>query len=131
MIYILINAVPILAAAVAGLVAGWLYLFACNARPVPPPGRAAISVAFVAQAWLAAILAGALILAPPKAGVWPMTIGSAVVIWIGFAVPVMIVTGLRQRATSRAIVIDCGHWLVIMLVQVIVLRLIGLTPPTG
>ena len=76
-----------------------------------------------------AILAGALILAPAKAGDWTMVIGSAVVIWIGCVVPVCIVT-LRARAVAAgAVAADCAYWLVVMLAQAFVLKSIGLVPP--
>lgn len=129
MIYILLNAVPILMATLAGLVIGWLYW-----RMVAPRrriGNGFAGLAFIAQAWLCAILAGALILAPPEAGVWTMTIGSAVVIWIGFVVPTMLVSERFRNVPVSASIGDCLHWLAVMLVQAVVLRLIGLVPPPG
>ena len=126
MIYIVLNAVPILLATLAGLIAGVaLHRIAGG----PRPGAATLVITFLAQSWFAAILAGALILAPPKAAAWVMAIGSAVVIWIGFVVPVTIVT-LRQRGHSwRDILVDCGYWLGVMLVQALVLKSMGLVPP--
>jgi hypothetical protein len=122
MIYIAINALPILAAAVAGLAFGALWY-----RRSVTPG--VIATAFVAGAWLAAILAGALILAPPKGGVWTMTIGSAVVIWAGFVAPALVASYRLRGLSWRTIAADCGYWLGAMVVQAIVMRLIGLTPP--
>lgn len=122
MIYIWLNIVPILIAALASVgLAGVIY------------GRKAavgtLVVVFVAQAWLAAILAGALILAPPKGGVWTMTIGSAVVIWAGFVAPTL-AAGYRLRGQSwRTIGIDGAYWLAAMVMQAIIMRLIGLVPP--
>jgi len=126
MIYILLNAVPILAATLAGLVIGIVY----HRLAGLPRGNAALVITtLIAQAWFAAILAGALILAPPKAPEWVMAVGSAVVIWIGFVVPVSIVT-LRARAIAAAIVAaDCLYWLVVMVTQAIVLKSMGLVPP--
>ncbi len=122
MIYIVLNLAPILAATLAGLLAG-LVLH----RDRHGPGY--WLTAFIAQAWFAAILAGALILAPPKAAAWVMAIGSAVVIWIGFVVPATIVT-LRYRRTAWGEVLrDCGYWLVVMVVQALVLKSWGLVPP--
>jgi hypothetical protein len=83
----------------------------------------------VAQGWFAAILAGALILAPAKAGDWTMALGSAVVIWIGFVVPVSIVTLRARQQRWSAALLDCLYWLVVMLVQAIVLKSWGLVPP--
>ncbi len=81
------------------------------------------------QRRLAAILAGALILAPPKGGVWVMTIGSAVVIWLGFVVPTLAVSLQMAGQRWARIVRAWGWWLVAMLVQAVVLRLVGLVPP--
>ncbi len=122
MIYIKLNAIAILVATLAGLLAG----------VVVRQQRRSIGfylTAFVAQAWFAAILAGALILAPPKAAPWVMAIGTAVVIWIGFIVPATIVT-LRQRGQAwGAVGGDCLYWLAVMVVQALVLKSMGLVPP--
>ncbi len=126
MIYILLNAGPILAATLAGLVIGLAYH---RLAGLPRAGMGLLATTAVAQAWFAAILAGALILAPAKAGDWTMAIGSAVVIWIGFVVPVCVVT-LRARAVSAgAVVLDCLYWLAVMVTQAIILKSIGLVPP--
>jgi len=126
MIYILLNAVPILAATLAGLVIGAFYL---RVAGMPRGGVGLLVTVAIAQAWFAAILAGALILAPPKAPDWVMAVGSAVVIWIGFVVPVSIVT-LRARNTGAgAVAADCLYWLVVMVTQAVILKSIGLVPP--
>lgn len=126
MIYILLNAGPILAAALASLAFGVLYT---RLAALPERGLLFLGVAFVAQAWFAAILAGALILAPPRGDAWTMAIGSAVVIWIGFVVPATVVTLGARRVGAAAIGLDCLHWLVAMLIQAVVLKSIGLVPP--
>jgi len=121
MIYIVLNAVPILVAAALATVLGAIWYRRTSIGT--------LAVLFVAQAWLAAILAGALILAPPKGGVWTMTIGSAFVIWIGFVLPAL-TASYRLRGTAwRIIGIDAGYWLTAMLAEAVVMRLIGLTPP--
>ena len=121
MIYIVINAVPI---GLATLLALLLAQFVDR-----PKGLGSWIVALAAAAWLGAILAGALILAPPKAPLWVMTIGSAVVIWIGFVVPALatslLMAGQRWGRIGRA----CLWWLAVMVVQAVVMRLVGLTPP--
>lgn len=122
MIYIVINALPIVAAALAGLVFGALWY-----RRGFAPG--VIVTTFVAGTWLAAILAGALILAPPKGGIWTMTIGSAVVIWAGFVAPALVASYRLRNLSWRMVGADCGYWLGAMVVQAVVMRLIGLTPP--
>lgn len=126
MIYIVLNAIPILVATLAGLAIGALFRRFSD-LPGPRPGFAI--AAFVAEAWFCAILAGALILAPAKAGDWTMAIGSAVVIWIGFVVPVLIVSlGIRQ-VRPAAIAGAAANWLMVMLAQAVVLKSIGLVPP--
>ncbi len=126
MIYILLNLVPILLATLAGLAVGALWLWIAGLRL---PGLAAAIAITAAEFWFAAILAGALILAPPKASPWVMAIGSAVVIWIGFVAPATIVTHAARRAGLRNVLLDCLHWLAVMVVQALVLKSIGLVPP--
>ena len=130
MIYIVSNAAAILVATMASLGFGALYYGATSrGRPRPSGLAGTLAIAFVAKFWLCSILAGALILAPPKAGVWTMTLGSAFVIWIGFVAPVIIATYRHRALGMQKALIDCGHWLGAMLVQAVVLRLIGLVPP--
>jgi hypothetical protein len=121
MIYIVLNAVPIGLATLIGLLL---------AQFVDRPKRLADwAVALVSLAWLNAILAGALILAPPKAPIWVMTIGSAVVIWAGFVAPALAtslrIAGQRWGRIGRAAL----WWLLAMVVAAVVMRLVGLTPP--
>ncbi len=134
MIYIVQNALPILAATLAGLAfaALWYSLLGRSGEPGVRHYSAGLIVTdLVAEFWFASILAGALILAPPKADPWMMAIGSAVVIWIGFVVPALVVT-LRHRGEGvRTVAIDCGHWLGVMVVQAVVLHAIGLVPPSA
>lgn len=54
----------------------------------------------------------------------------AVVIWIGFLVPVLVVTLRHRGEDGRTLALDCGHWLGVMVVQAVVLKLIGLVPPS-
>ena len=130
MIYIVLNGGAILAAALAGLVLGIVYQIMTDRRQISARGwGASLAFAFVAEAWLCAILAGALILAPPKGSVWTMTIGSALVIWVGFVVPSLAASYRMRALPGRAMLTDCGYWLLVMLVQAVVLRLIGLVPP--
>jgi hypothetical protein len=121
MIYIVINALPIALATVLGLLIGQFV--------DRPKGITGWLVALPATAWLCAILAGALILAPPRAPPWVMTIATAWVIWIGFVVPALaaslVMAGQRWGRVGRA----CLWWLVVMMVQVVVMKLVGLTPP--
>lgn len=129
MIYIVTNAVAIIVATLCSLGVGLACVRAAPRRRPRAGAGGAIAVIFLAELWLCAILAGALILAPPRGGVWTMTLGTAFIIWIGFVLPT-IVAGHRHRALGwRTIAADGGHGLAVMLVQAVVLRLIGLTPP--
>jgi hypothetical protein len=133
MIYIVMNALPIAVATGFGLAAELLVrgLIGRLGRGAAGPALApAVIVAIVlAQAWLCAILAGALILAPSEAGAWTMAIGSAVVIWIGFVVPATVVNHAHRGLSAGAMTTDSLSWLAIMVTQAVVLKLIGLVPP--
>ncbi len=122
MIYILNNAMPILLATLVGLLVG-AAIYPGLRRP------ARLAVAFVAEFWFAAILAGALILAPPKAGAWVMAVGTAVVIWIGFVAPALVVTLRARGVAAGATLRDAGHWLLVMVAEAVVLHSVGLTAP--
>jgi hypothetical protein len=128
--YILINATPILLATLGGLVVSVLYALAVRRGESMGRGaRLSVGLAFIAEGWLACILAGALILAPHQAGAWTMAIGSAVVIWIGFILPALFVT-LRFRGSAMGPALaDSVIWLAVMLVQAGVLQLVGLVRP--
>jgi hypothetical protein len=128
MIYIVLNAPAIVLATLAGLLFGVAGQRVAGFR-ASDSVLVTLIVAFVAQAWLCAILAGALILAPAKAGVWTMTLGSAFVIWIGFVAPALIASYRARSIALRAALFDCLLWLGTMLIQAAVLRLVGLTPP--
>jgi hypothetical protein len=122
MSYILLNLVPIGAAALAGL--AMLFLLA-PARPTMPK----LVGALLGLAWLAAILAGALILAPVTAGGWTIALGSAFIIWVGFVLPALTIALVLRGHSLGAGLADAGRWLAIMLVQGAVLHVIGLIRP--
>lgn len=125
MIYIWINLIPILLATSAAIAIGYMWLRIGGGRP----GPVLIAGAVLGEAWFAAILAGALILAPPKADPWVMAIGSAVVIWAGFVAPAVAISLVARRAPARVAAGAAAHWLVVMVVEALVLKLYGLTPP--
>lgn len=144
-IYILINFLPILAATVAGFVFGGLYYRALS-KPWMSAARlseddikakdgkvspAPFIIAFVAEFWIASILAGAIILAPPQAGEWTMALGTAFIIFIGFVFPTMVVNDRYGMQSFRLTLINAGRWLAVFLIHVIVLQAIGLEPPPG
>jgi hypothetical protein len=131
--YIGSNLAPILAATLVGLVFGAIYAAVVGQRTEgnlsSHPGWGVALLALVAELWLACILAGALILAPPGPNPWVMAVGSAVVIWIGFVLPTLVVSyGFRQLQAGRTIG-DVLHWLAVMVLQSVVLHVIGLTHP--
>ena len=127
MIYIYLNLLPILIATALGLAIGAAYrtLFG----PHRPMSVGTLIVILVGEFWLAAILAGALILAPDKASPWVMAVGSAVVIWAGFVLPSILVTQRFRAMQWSEVLGDCGYWLVTMMVQAVAMKLIGLVPP--
>lgn len=145
MIYVVLNFWQILAATVACFAFGAAYYTALGkpwmnaaglteekirgegGKPSPLP----YVIAFLAELWVAAIVAGALILAPEEAGEWTMAIGTALILWIGFVMPTMLVNHRYERRPWSLTLIDGGHWLGVFLIQVIVLQLLGLTPPPG
>lgn len=135
MVYILINAAAIIAATLMGLFAGTVYYLLFdrggpNLRFMPLAKILKLaSISFFAQLWLASILAGALILAPAEADARTMALSSAAVIWIGFVAPVIIVTHAYRGLAFRTAALDCGYWLLVMLVQAVILFSIGLTAP--
>ncbi len=83
----------------------------------------------IAEFWLAAILAGALILGPQQGDPWMTAMTTTLVIWIGFVVPVLLVTLRFRNMPGPMAAADSLHWLAVMLVQASVLRLIGLETP--
>jgi hypothetical protein len=130
MSYIVSNLIPIVAATLVGLVVGALYAAASGRLAPAADSRLGLLVAaLVAEFWLAAILAGALILAPVQVDPWVVALGSAVVIWIGFVLPVLVVTHPFRGLAVTALAGDATHWLVVMVAQAAVLHLVGLVHP--
>lgn len=128
MTYIYINFLPIAAATIVGLMIGFAWL---QASGTLQPSWKTLAVAALAEFWLACILAGALILAPPEAGIWVMAVGSAVVIWVGFVVPVLWVTFSAYGMGARRMLSASLHWLVVMVGQAVMMQGIGLSQPVG
>jgi hypothetical protein len=120
MAYLWLNALPILLAGLAGAVPlGLLWRL---------PGAIALGV--LSSIWIAAILAGALLIAPVPTGVWVVTLVTPVILWIGFILPALLASmSARGVAWSRTLA-DSAAWLAALLLQASVLRLVGLTPLT-
>jgi hypothetical protein len=141
--YIAINIVPILAATIIAFVFGaawyrllsgpWMKAAGLTKEKIAASGRpgAAYIVAFLAEFWIAAVLAGALILAPPEAAPWTMAIGTALILWSSFVMPTMIVSHRYQKQPWRLTLLDGGHWLGVFLLQAAVLQGLGLEAPPG
>jgi hypothetical protein len=137
-IYIVHNAWPILLAASAALLFGgaWYSVFGTpwtrNARLEPDrarPPSLVFLLAFVCEAWIAAILAGALILAPVEAGGWTVALGTAFILWVGFVLPVIVVDHRTQRLPWTLTGIDAGHWLGAFAIIAAVLQAVGVAAP--
>ncbi|MEL6289579.1 MAG: hypothetical protein AAFQ35_12475 [Pseudomonadota bacterium] len=124
MIYVVLNAVPILLAAAVSW--GITAAFEPRARTIWPG-----AVIFAAFAWMAAITAGALIVAPPQAGEWTMAIMTGVVLAIGFFIPARIIDDRNRAASWVASLLGGVRWLAVLLAQVLVMKTYGLVPPPG
>ena len=142
MIYIVQNIIPILCATLAAFLFGgvyyrvlrgpWLRAVGPNAETAEErPGLTHYIGIFVAEFWMAAILAGAIILAPTDegAGPWTMALGSAFIIWIGFVLPTLFVSYRLIGLKNRLVIYDTLHWLGAMLIMAGVIRAIGVTAP--
>ena len=129
MIYIYLNLVPILVATGLALLLGVGYRALLDRDAPRAVSMATLAVAALGGFWFASILAGALILAPPKAAPWIMAVGTAVVIWAGFVLPAVAITQSYRRARVAAIVGDSGYWLVAMVAMAVAMKTIGLVPP--
>jgi hypothetical protein len=116
-------------ATVVGLLIGLLHFLV--SRPGDRPGLDFVALTAIAEFWLAAILAGALILGPQVAAPWVIAIATAVLIWIGFIVPVLLVTQRFRGLPGPMAAADCLHWLAVMVAQASVMHGIGLVRPPG
>ncbi|MEM1409255.1 MAG: DUF1761 domain-containing protein [Pseudomonadota bacterium] len=144
MIYIIQNIGVIAAAAVAAFVFGAVYYTALDKPwlaaagltqddikgPNGKPSFVPYIISFLAEFWMACILAGALILAPAEAGAWTMAIGTAIILWLGFIAPTMLVNNRYEMRSLSLFFINAGHWLGVLIVQAVVLQAIGVNPPT-
>lgn len=128
MIYIWLNLFPILIATALGLMIGAAYRVTFD-RAAGRMSVGAVVTAALGLFWFASILAGALILAPPKAAPWIMAVGSAVVIWAGFVLPVVAITHSYRGGRPALIGRDSLYWLLTMTAQAVAMKLIGLVPP--
>lgn len=126
--YINLNLIPIAMATLVGLLIGLGHFLL--SKPAERPAIDFVVLTAIAEFWLAAILAGALILGPrDSAAPWMMTVVTAVIIWIGFVVPVLLVTLRFRNLPGPMAAADSLHWLGVMVAQALVLQAVGLTAP--
>ncbi|WP_374389021.1 hypothetical protein [Sandaracinobacter sp.] len=127
--YINLNLAPITLAAAVGLLVGLVHFLV--SRPGDRPGLDFLLLSAIAEFWIACILAGALIIAPPLALPWVMTIATPVLIWLGFLVPALMVNLRFRGMPGHMAAADALHWLFVLLAQALVMQAIGLTRPPG
>lgn len=139
--YIAANFLPILAATVASWLFGalwygllgkpWMRAAGVQESDIKrPDGRTSRSpfiLSFIFEFWMAAILAGALILAPVDAGLWQVALGTAFIIWIGFVLPTQLINHRYTMRPWSLTALDGAHWLGVMLIHAVVLTLIGVS----
>lgn len=85
-------------------------------------------ITFVAQILMAWMLAG-ILLHLSRSGV-PATLGngalSAFLLWLGFIATTLVVNHQFQMQKAALTVIDCGHWLGVMLIQGAILGMLAI-----
>ncbi len=128
-----INYIAVLAAAAAGFVFGaiyyttlgkqWMAAARLNPDDINRSNPVPYIVAAVAQLVLAYMLAG-MIGHLGDASLKGAAI-TAFFIWIGFIVTTMAVNHRFQGARPSLTVIDCGHWLGVVMIMAVVLSTIG------
>lgn len=127
--YINLNLTPIAVATIVGLLVGLAHFLI--ARPGERPGLDFVLLCAIAEFWIAVILAGALLTAPPMAQPVVMAFGTAILLWIGFVVP-MLMVNLRFRGMAGPLAAaDSLHWLLVLLAQTSVMYFLGLELPPG
>lgn len=86
-------------------------------------------LAAIAQFWLAAVLAGALLMGPPSSQPWGRMFVTVVMIWVGIIVPPLMVTLRFRGHPGPMAAADSVHWLLVLLIQASVMQSLGLTRP--
>ncbi len=88
-------------------------------------------LAGIAQFWLATVLAGILLLAPPTGRPWISMLMIVFIIWVGLMVPALMVTLRFRGHPGPMAAADSLHWLLVLLVQASIMTSLGLTaaPP--
>jgi hypothetical protein len=83
----------------------------------------------IAQFWLATVLAGILLLAPPTGRPWVSMLIIVFIIWVGLMVPPLMVTLRFRGHPGPMAAADSLHWLLVLLVQASIMLSLGLTAP--
>ena len=100
----------------------WMAALGLAEQPKPTPGPFAI--AFVAQLVMAWVLAGVV---GHFGEVTPVTaLITAGLVWAGFVLTTQTVNHRFQSASWSLTLIDCGHWLGVLLVMGLVIGLFGI-----
>ncbi len=128
--YVNANIVAIGVATLVGLLIGFGHFLL--SRPGERPAAGFVILTAIAEFWLAAILAGALILTPEDLGNPYLTaLATTVVIWIGFVAPVLLVNMRFRDHPGPMAAADALHWLAVMVAQAMVMTAIGLVQPAA
>ncbi len=117
---------PILAATVFGLLVGLGHFLL--SKPGEKLNIGFLALTAVAQFWVATVLAGALLLAPRTGQPWITMLTVAVVAWVGFIVPPLMVTLRFRGHPGPMAAADSLHWLLVLVVQGTVMQALGLMP---
>lgn len=131
-----INLLAALAAAAAGFGFGAVW-YSVMSRPwmraarvseaETKPDPKVFAIAFLCQFLMAFVLAGVVYhVSPPETGPSIRTgVISAVMIWGGFVLTTQMINHRFQRAPWALTLIDCGHWLGVLILQGVVIGAIG------
>lgn len=125
--YINHNLAPILVATVFGLLVGLGHFLL--SKPGERPRLDFLILATIAQFWLAAVLAGALLMAPPSGRPWVSMLVTVFIIWVGLIVPPLMVTLRFRGHPGPMAAADSLHWLLVLLVQASIMLSLGLSQP--
>ncbi|MGI9405019.1 MAG: DUF1761 domain-containing protein [Hyphomicrobiaceae bacterium] len=132
-----ISYVAVLAAAVASFMFGgawygilakpWMAALGKTEAEIKASGSSAtpMVIAFVSQLVMAWALAGVI----GHLGSGQVTVGNGIIsaffVWLGFVVTTQVTNHAFQQQTRSLTLIDCGHWLGVLLIQGLVIGLIG------
>jgi hypothetical protein len=133
-----INHLAVILAAIASWIFGaawygvlgkqWMEALGKTREQLMPGGRPNIVifvVSFIAQLVMAEMLAGLIGHLGPNQVTVKNALISAIFVWVGFVLTVLVTNHGFQGAKRSLTVIDGGHWLGVLLLQALVLGLMG------